>query len=101
MALKEVPARTINPTAEDAYWRQAFKREPYYRAELSYEDYSPAYRVGYTGPVRREGDFNTLEGALQQDWQRVRGRSRLDWAQARQATRAAWERAVEVQRHPA
>ena len=82
----------INPTAEEAYWRDAYRREPYYRAEFSYEDYSPAYRVGYTGPVRREGEFDELEHALKDDFQRVRGRSRLRWEEAREATRAAWRR---------
>lgn len=100
MGLRDNHARAINPTAEEAYWRHAFKNEPYYKADLSYEDYSPAYRVGYTGPVRREGDFQSLEDTLQQDFQRIRGRSRLNWSEARQATRAAWDRAVEAGSHP-
>ncbi|HSI53587.1 MAG TPA: hypothetical protein VK981_06410 [Ramlibacter sp.] len=85
----------INPTAEDAYWRQAFRDEPYYRAPLSYDDYSPAYRVGYTGPLRREGSFESLEIVLRNDWEQVKGRSRIDWAQARPAIRAAWDRAMQ------
>lgn len=84
--------RLINPTAEDAYWHRYFRDEPYYRADLGYDDYGPAYRVGYTGPVRREGSFFELEAALRADWERVKGRSRLTWAEARQAARAAWER---------
>ena len=87
-----VPPAVINPTAEDAYWREAFKDEPYYKPDLSYDDYSPAYRVGYTGPLRREGSFEALEDALHQDWDRVKGRSRLSWDEARLATQAAWER---------
>lgn len=82
----------INPTAEEAYWREAFRHEPYFRADLSYEDYSPAYRVGYTGPVRRRGEFDELEGELKNDFHQVRGRSRLRWEEAREATRAAWRR---------
>ena len=82
----------INPTAEDAYWREAFRNEPYYRDTYSYDDYSPAYRVGYTGPVRRDGEFEQLEHALKDDFQRVRGRSRLGWEEAREATHAAWRR---------
>jgi hypothetical protein len=89
----------VNPTAEEAYWRDAYRREPYYRAEYSYDDYSPAYRVGYTGPVRREGEFEQLEHALKDDFQRVRGRSRLRWEEAREATRAAWRR-VKQNEHP-
>lgn len=89
----------INPTREDAYWQREFSRQPYYRPELSYDDYSPAYRVGYTAPLRREGSFAALEHVLQEDWKQVKGRSRLSWPEAREATRAAWER-VASQRHP-
>ena len=90
----------INPTAEDAYWHRVFRDEPYYEVPMAYGDYSPAYRVGYTGPVRREGDFTSLEDVLRQDWQQVRGKSRLSWTEARQATRAAWDRATESSGHP-
>ena len=89
----------INPTAEEAYWRDAYRREPYYRNEFTYEDYSPAYRVGYTGPVRRSGEFAELELALKDDFDRVRGRSRLRWEEAREATLAAWHRATRNE-HP-
>lgn len=89
----------INPTSEDAYWQREFTKQPYYRPELSYDDYSPAYRVGYTGPLRRNGSFAALEDQLQQDWKRVKGRSRLTWQEAREATRAAWNR-VSQERHP-
>jgi hypothetical protein len=84
----------INPMAEEAYWREAYRREPYYRDDLTYEDYGPAYRVGYTGPVRRQGEFEQLEGELKRDFDQVRGRSRLRWEDAREATRAAWRRAM-------
>ncbi len=85
----------INPTAEDAYWRQAFEDEPYFQPGMRYDDYSPAYRVGYTGPLRREGNFGSLDEELQQDWHRVKGRSRLTWPQARPAVRAAWDRVAD------
>ncbi len=94
MSLEFAVPPTINPTAEEAYWRDAYRREPYFRPEFTYEDYGPAYRVGYTGPVRRHGEFDELEGQLQQDFLQVRGRSRLQWEQAREAMRAAWLRAT-------
>ena len=90
-----------NPTAEDAYWRSAYRAQPYYQPQLSYEDYSPAYRVGYTGPLRREGNFSMLEGELHHDWDQVKGRSRLTWAEAREATRAAWDRVAARSLRPA
>ena len=93
--------RLINPTAEDAHWRGCFRSEPYYRDGLGYDDYGPAYRVGYTGPLRREGSFADLEEALHRDWQAVKGRSRLQWPEARAAARAAWERVTECVPQPA
>lgn len=89
----------INPTAEEAYWREAYRREPYVRPDFDYEDYGPAYRVGYTAPVRRQGGFEELETDLKNDFQQVRGRSRLGWEEAREATRAAWRRATRGE-HP-
>jgi hypothetical protein len=97
--MQHASSLVINPTREDAYWQREFDKQPYYRPELSYDDYSPAYRVGYTGPLRREGSFDALESDLRQDWQQVKGRSRLTWPQAREATRAAWERVAHA-RHP-
>jgi hypothetical protein len=82
----------INPTAEEAHWRNAFRAEPYYVPGFGYDEYSPAFRVGYTGPLRREGNFLSVEPSLQEDWMRVKGRSRLTWEQARPAVRAAWDR---------
>ena len=38
----------IDPTKEDAYWREHFQEESYYRAGYDYDtDYQPAYAVGY------------------------------------------------------
>ena len=45
--------------------------------------------MGYTGPVRRRGEFEQLEDELKSDFDRVRGKSRLRWDDAREATRAA------------
>ncbi|HSV48227.1 MAG TPA: hypothetical protein VLJ58_20725 [Ramlibacter sp.] len=93
MSETEAPARVINPTAEDAYWRATFRQQPFYKPDFSFDDYGPALRVGYTGPVRREGSFHDQEAALQRDWDQIKGRSRLSWPEARQAARAAWEHA--------
>ena len=97
--MEQASSPPINPTREDAYWQRVFARQPYYREGLSYEDYSPAFRVGYTGPLRRDGSFESLESDLHHDWNQVKGRSRLTWTEAREATRAAWER-VAREPHP-
>ena len=41
-------AEIVNPTVEDAYWRENHSRQPYAKGR-SYDDYGPAYRTGYEG----------------------------------------------------
>ena len=86
-------AEAVNPTAEDAYWRDAYAGEPYYTDGLGYDDYAPAYRAGYEGFAARTGDFDAHDSELASTWDSRRGGSRLSWEEARPATRAAWERA--------
>ena len=42
-------AETLDPTVEDEYWRHNYATRPYVETDHSYEDYGPAYRVGYEG----------------------------------------------------
>ncbi len=86
-------AEAVNPTAEDAFWRDAYVGEPYYADGMVYDDYYPAYRAGYEGRAARRGAFDEYDAELATDWERRRGSSRLTWEQARPASRAAWERA--------
>ena len=85
-------AEGVNPTAEEAYWRENYQREPYYQADRSYDDYGPAYAYGWGARVNYPSNFDEAEVALARDWERQRGASTLAWEQARPATRAAWER---------
>src|ERR1035437_9999177 len=41
-------AEMVNPTIEDAYWRENHSRQAYAKGRL-YDDYGPAYRIGYEG----------------------------------------------------
>lgn len=86
-------AEGVNPTAEDAYWRDQYVREPYYSTERSYDEYSPAYRTGYEGRSQHAGrTFEEAEPELRRSYEANRGNSRLEWADARDASRAAWHR---------
>jgi hypothetical protein len=85
----------VNPTAEDAYWREQHKREPYYDKNYTYDDYQGAYRTGYEGYRRWSGQgkrYDEIEPELQKEYQRNYGKSKLAWENARHATRAAWSR---------
>ncbi|MDH5834829.1 glycine zipper domain-containing protein [Luteimonas kalidii] len=83
----------VNPTVEEAYWRENYSAESYHKPEFGYEDYAPAYRTGYEGRARySDRDFDAVEGDLRAEYERGRGNSRLEWDDARNATRAAWHR---------
>jgi uncharacterized protein (TIGR02284 family) len=86
-------AERINPTAEHAYWREAYTREPYYEAGRSYDDYGPAYAYGWMATTIYAGPFDEVQAQMARDWDRERGNSSLAWEQAQPAVRAAWERA--------
>lgn len=92
IALDETTACDVDAAREDAYWQAAFRREGYVLGELDYEDYAPAYCVGYTGCAQYGGSFEDAEKSLWANWERIKGDSRLSLAQARPAMRAAWER---------
>lgn len=86
-------AERVNPTAEEAYWRSSYDRESYYEPGRSYDDYAPAYALGWSSRAAREDSFDMLEPTLADEWATRRGNSTLDWPQARHASRAAWVRA--------
>jgi len=85
-------ARAVNPAAEDTYWRGAYLNAPYYSAGRTYDDYAPAYRLGYDGWSRYGGAYDDSEGRLASEWDSVKGHSRLTWDEAKLATRAGWHR---------
>ena len=84
-------AEAINPTAEEAHWRENYTRESYYEKGRSFDDYGPAYRLGVTGRTQYE-DWDTAEPLLASEWERSRGGSSLSWPEAQPASRAAWTR---------
>ena len=84
-------AEAVNPTAEEAHWRENYNRESYYQQGRSFDDYGPAYRLGLTGRTRYQ-DWDSAEPNLESEWETARGGSSLSWPEARPASRAAWNR---------
>lgn len=91
----------INPTEEEAYWRNSYTTTPYYSSnstlysDLDYDrDYAPAYRLGYENrsQYQNANRFEDAESDLGRKWEQVKGESRLKWEQAKDATRDAWNR---------
>ncbi len=85
-------AEAINPTAEEAYWREQYTKEPYYQPGRAYDDYAPAYRLGYLGRSKASGSFDDAHDDLSASWTSQRERSTLSWPEAEAASRAAWMR---------
>ena len=90
-----VTASLEEAQAHDVYWARAYARENYFRAGLDYEDYAPAYCVGYVGCVQYGGSFDDAEKSLLANWIRIKGNSRLGLDEARTAIRNAWNHAAE------
>src|SRR5581483_851814 len=87
-------AEGVNPTAEDAYWRENYASRPYYSSDYSYDtDYAPAYRYGYESTTQYPGKrYEDVESNMSSGWERFKGKSRLEWDKAKFATRDAWQR---------
>ena len=88
-------AESVNPTAEDSYWRDNYTKTPGYKSDYTYDDYAPAYRTGYTGWERAQasgGTWDTHEPHLRSEYERIKGKSRLNWEEAKGAARAGWDR---------
>lgn len=83
----------VDPAREDAYWQSVFWGESYYRSDCGYDDYAPAYCVGYIGHAQYGGRFEDAEKSLCANWIRIKGDSRLTLDEAMQAIRAAWDHA--------
>jgi uncharacterized protein (TIGR02271 family) len=82
----------IDPTAEDAYWRENYKTRPY-ASGSTYDEYAPAYRMGWESSQRFKGHtFEQAEPNLKSDWERAKGKSKLSWDKAKFAVRDAWDR---------
>ena len=86
-------AEKIDPTREDAYWREQHMKEPYFSKGSRYEDYHPAYRASYQNYSTNAGrKFEEVEPTIRSAYEKDRGESTLGWDRARDASRSAWDR---------
>lgn len=97
----------VDPT-EDAYWRETHQTRDYYDDRYSYDDYEPAYRLGYTladsehehrehvETISREAHtYDDADAELERLYGDRRGESNLDFNEARPAIRDAYDRRVQ------
>lgn len=86
-------AHSIDPDAEEAFWRENFARRPYVTRGETFNEYRPAYRYGVDAHRRFDGrSFDDVASELMRDWNHVKGTSSLTWEDAEHAARDAWQR---------
>ena len=86
-------AEQIDPTTEDAYWRDEYSKRDYYDDEVSYDELAPAYRQGWESRVRyQDREWGEIEPELQKNWEATPNSRDLAWEKARRASRDAWDR---------
>jgi len=82
----------LNPSEERVYWQDHYRNEAYFNPTFDYDDYEPAYMLGYTARQRYRGTWEELKDQLERDWETVKGKSRMAWEHAKDAVRAAYEK---------
>ncbi len=89
----EDTGESIDPTLEEAYWREEYLTRPYFEEGFTFDDYGPAYGYGVESYSRHPGKtFDEVESDLADDWQRSKCKSGLTWEKAKHAARDAWQR---------
>jgi len=86
-------AEGLNPSVEDAYWRENYNTRPYVKIGSSYETYRPAYQRGWEARGRYgELNWEKVEPRLREEWATTRGDCLLSWEDASPAARDAFRR---------
>jgi phage tail tape-measure protein len=87
----------INPTIEDAYWRDNYKTRPYVARDKDYTHYRPAYEYGWQARANMGSrTWDDAQADLRRDWEKHQHSWTLDWNAASPAIRDAWERPLEA-----
>jgi hypothetical protein len=87
----------IDPTVEEAYWREEHPKQPYARVRAEDDDYYIAYGIGYVGFSKHHGhqrSFEEAEPELRATYEDTG--AKLPWEKARVATYSAWNRVHRV-----
>jgi hypothetical protein len=91
----------LDEVAEGDYWRQNFRRRPYYEPGTPYEHYEPGFRYGWQSAIGEEfagRDFEDAESELERSWDALHGENAGEWEEAREAVKDAWQRARDRRR---
>lgn len=93
----------LDPKIEEAYWKENYKKRPYYRTDDSYEEvYLPAYRFGWESAIHKQfsdRDFEDIEPELRNRWIEECGEPR-EWDSVREICRDGFSRIRERRLQP-
>ena len=84
----------VNPTAEEAFWRENYSKAPYYESGRSFDDYGTASRLSLSGRSRDEDPWTAGEPRLAHEWDGTRGTTTGKAAERPRATSAPADRAA-------
>lgn len=84
-------AEAVNPTAYNDHWKSNYTTTPYYASGREWNDYEPAYKLGYSAYGSNRGRrFEDVETDMERAWDSTKGNSRLAWGEAKGAVRDGW-----------
>lgn len=73
------------------HFQKTYNNTPYYRKDMAWDDYEPAYRYAENSYNTRAGrTFDQIENDLERGWDKARATSRLAWNEAKEAVRDGW-----------
>lgn len=77
---------------QDAFWHDHYHLQPNYVSGRGYDQYRPAYEMGWKAAAQYPGDLQSVLPVLEAQWPHSKGTSLLAWRQVSSAVQAAWER---------
>ena len=87
-------AEAIDPTVEDAYWRDEYAHRDYYQPDVAYDTVRPAYQYGWESRARYpDRSWEEVQSDLRREWE-VKQAEKMPgtWEDAQRPIRDAWER---------
>lgn len=94
-------AESVNPTAEDAYWRENYRTRSYVEPDEDYALYQGAYQYGWESRQRYpDKEWGDVEPDLRRDWEAGKSKSVLSWDRAKHAIRDSWDRLAHRHHRP-
>lgn len=87
-------AEAIDPTVEDAYWREHYPRSQYYDPFLDYDRIRPAYEYGWRSrALYADRSWDEAKDDLRREWESQQAEKVPGtWEDAQRPIRDAWDR---------